>query len=336
MNIDNNETTVAQVPANLQIFWILMIPSALNVPCSILVLSIYLLNRKYRTELHNHHNLLILPINLFYQLSNIAFTLYFYRTGQLVSTSVHFRTFWGYIDWAFLTMQFWLFAWATIERHILIFHSHLLSTRIKRLFVYYLPLLIIPTYCVIYYSFVIFSVNCQNIDPRSVSPSFYPCAFLDNSTLYLYETVCHEIVPVFLVVIANVFLLIRVIWQKYRIHQEVRWRQHRRMTIQVLSISFLYLLFPMPYFFVVLLGLVGVSISGIAPVIELFGILLYYVAILYPVICFFSMSEVQKVISKLYRQKMAVGPINVITDMQKERNNLTVTRSAVNRREAEV
>ena len=307
--INATEIPVVQAPPNLRAFWMLMVPFALNIPCSLLVLSTYLLNRNYRNELHNHHNLLILPINLFYQLSNIAFALHFFRTGQLVSTSIPFRTYWGFIDWTFLPMQFWLFAWATVERHILIFHSHLLAARIKRLFVHYLPLLLIPTYCIIYYSFVIFLSNCQNIDPSIATLSFYPCAYVNSGTLYLYEVIANQIAPVFLVVIASVILLIRVIWQKYRIHQEVRWRQHRRMTIQLSSISLLYLLFPAPYCSVVLLNLVGVSISGISSLIDTLAPVIYYVTLLHPVVCFFSMTELQKVVSRLSRGRRMINPL---------------------------
>ena len=291
-------------------FWIIFIPFVVSLPCLILTLISYFLNRNYRTDLHNHPNLLILPITLVYELGNLLFSIHFSLTGQLLSTSIIFRTFWGFIDWTFLTLQFFLVAWATIERHILIFHSHLVSTKIKRFFVHYLPLIMIPCYCCVYYPIVIFSFNCQNVDPSVVAISFVPCAFVEHHALYVYETLIHQIFPIFLIVIASAILLIRVILQKYRFHHKVRWRQHRRMTIQLLSISFIYLLFPTPYCIVILLNLAGVSISNYFQVLDIVGIFVYYAILFNPVICFASMPELHKILRKVFRQRLAVGPAN--------------------------
>ena len=59
ISVNATQTVLAQEAPNLQAFWILMVPLALNFPCSILVLCIYCLNENYRYELHNHHNLLL-------------------------------------------------------------------------------------------------------------------------------------------------------------------------------------------------------------------------------------------------------------------------------------
>ena len=68
-----------------------------------------------------------------------------------------------------------------------------------------------------------------NIDPSSLAISFVPCAFGENHALCVYKTHTYQIFPIFLIVIASAIHLIRVILQKYRFHQEVRWRQHRRI-----------------------------------------------------------------------------------------------------------
>lgn len=137
------------------------------------------------------------------------------------------------------------------------------------------------------------------------------CIRRQSCTFSIYETLTHQIFPICLIVIASAILLLRVILQKYRFHQEVRWRQHRRMTIQLLSISFVYLLFPTPYCIVVLLNLAEVSILDYFQVLDLLGIFFYYPIFFYPVICFASMPELQKIWRKLVRQRLAVGPVNI-------------------------
>ena len=50
-----------------------------------------------------------------------------------------FYRFWVFVDYFFYSFQIALFAWATMERHILIFHDQYMSRVKKRFFVHYLP-----------------------------------------------------------------------------------------------------------------------------------------------------------------------------------------------------
>lgn len=53
-------------------------------------------------------------------------------------------------------------AWGSIERHILIFHSLLMSTRRKRMIFHILPILIVCAYPLIFYFAVIIFNSCEN------------------------------------------------------------------------------------------------------------------------------------------------------------------------------
>lgn len=286
-------------------FWIFLVLSLLNIPCSIVVLHNYLSQADRRQALHNYVNLIILPINLFYQLTDIVFYLHYFRTFQLLSTDRTFRLIWGYIDWTFFGMQIILFAWATIERHILIFHDRSVATKVKRFLFHYFPPMFIVVYCLTFYTIVIFGSNCENIDPEDHSTSFYPCGFA-NYPVYLYETLVHQIAPNFIVVISSLILIIRVIRSKYRVHQQIRRRQHRRMTLQLLSISFLYLIFPTPYSCVVLLYLLGMPTWIGADFIKYNTFCIFYVLLLHPVVCAAALPNWRK---KLCRKRRAIAPM---------------------------
>lgn len=289
-------------------FWIFLILSLMNIPCSIAVIYHYITCRDQRYALHNYTTLIILLINLFYQFTDIVFYLHFFRTYEFLSNTHTFRLIWGYIDWTFFTVQVLLFAWSTIERHILIFHDRLVSTKVKRFFFHHLPLVSILLYCFIYYTVVIFASNCENIDPNDRSSSFYPCGF-QNERLYLYETIGHQIGPNFLIVISSLCLLIRTVRQKRRFRQNFRWRQHRKMTIHILSVAILYLLFSTPYSFVIFLYLVGMSPSIAADFVKYSLFCLYYALLMHSVICVVSSSDLLKRIRRICRRSTTVHPM---------------------------
>ena len=54
---------------------------------------------------------------------------------------------WWFIDYGFYGAVTVYLAWGSIERHILVFHSHqLLRTQRQRFFIHYLPLIILSIY----------------------------------------------------------------------------------------------------------------------------------------------------------------------------------------------
>ena len=280
-------------------FWIFLIIFIVSVICGLILLVDYLLHRERRRALDNHVDIIILVINLVYQFTDILFFIYYFRTFQRISSARSFRLFWAYMDWTFFALQVILFAWATVERHILIFHDQLVATKRRRLLFHYLPPVIIVCYCIIYYTLVIFASNCENVDPDDPAPSLYPCGFVQNSALYLYETIVNQISCLVLIVISSLALLLRVVWHKYRVHQQVRWRRHRRMAIQLLSITLLYLLFPVPYFFITFLYLCGMPTAIGADFMRYSAYFPLYNLILYPIILAASTPEFRQKFRKI-------------------------------------
>lgn len=289
-------------------FWIFLVLSLMNIPCSIATLYHHIVDQNGRHALHNYTTLITLPINLFYQLTNITFYLHFFRTYTSFSMSRTVRLIWGYIDWTFFAMQVLLFAWTTVERHILVFHNHLVSTKIKRFFLHYLPPIIIIVYCTIYYTLVIFAFGCENIDPDDHSSSIYPCAF-QNERLYLYETIMNQIGPNFLIIISSLLFLIRIIRQKSRFNRQFRWRQHQKMIIHVLVVSLLYLIFGTPYSFVIFLYLAGMPTSIAGDFVKYSLFCLYYVLLLQSVVCAATLTGSLKQIQRFCRRKTTVHPM---------------------------
>jgi hypothetical protein len=60
----------------------------------------------------------------------------------------------------------------------------------------------------------------------------------------MYGTIADVVVPTGVITLANVALTIRVLWQKR--NQQEAWRRQKKLTIQLLSISVLYIVFWFP------------------------------------------------------------------------------------------
>ncbi|CAF1086753.1 unnamed protein product [Adineta steineri] len=293
-------------------FWIflfLLIPSMIS---ALFALYHLLRERALRQALHNHIIIILLIINLFYQMTDMCFFIHYFRTYQSFMPTPTFRLFWGYIDWSIYGVQFFLYAWVTIERHILIFHDHLLSTRKKRFFIHYLPPVIITIYPLLYYAIVHFVPTCENTFDNLTTPGFFPCQFSDV-VFGTYEILADAIIPCFTIVISSVALLLRAVWQRYHMHRQIQWRQYRKMTLQVIIISSIYLIFPFPYMIINFLHVCGVPAEIGAEFLLRTMFFTYYTLFLFPIISVGSLSELRekvKSIIRFRRQRRIVGPLN--------------------------
>lgn len=269
----------------------------LNIPSCIFYLVYSFTHAEHRKALHNHNTIVFIMINLFYHCTNGLFYMYYFHNFHGMSSTREFRLTWGYIDWAFMMIQFIYYAWISIERHILIFHDHLVATKRRRFLFHYLPSVMTLLYCLFYYSLTLFAVNCDNINPESLNPTFDPCSWR-NEALHTYETFVNQIGSVFMIAIASTALLIRIIWQKYRVQQQIHWRRHRRMAIQLLSVSLLYLLLPTPYILVFILNIFDAAKTYAADVTKYYLYLGYYALFLHPVVCVITLPAVSKKVKK--------------------------------------
>ncbi len=205
-----------------------------------------------------------------------------------------FYLIWVFIDYAFYSAQIALFAWATIERHILIFHDKWIATRKKRLFIHYIPIAAISIYCFIYYCLIYFGPFCENSFDSFVAGGIYiPCLF-SRTFLGTWDLIVHQFIPTLVIVIFRALLILRVIWQKLRLHQRIKWRRHRKMTIQLLSISCIYLICNVPWTSLVFEFQYGLSTEAVYIPLLYAGYLYYYVFFLFPLVCCGSLPEIRK------------------------------------------
>ena len=277
------------------VFLVLLIPSVL---CSLFTLYFFLVDRTLRRALNNHALTVVLIIGLVCSLTVYPWMMYYYRLVGIWQRAPAFCGIWKFIDWGLYTTHTIIFAWATVERHILIFHDRWVSTRKTRLFVHYLPLMVLLVYCVVFYVVVLFLLPCQNFYFNVVMICLLPC-YRHFYVIYMWETVVHQILPYVLILTCSVTLLVRVVWQRHRLNQPIEWRKYRKLTIQMLSISFLYLLFFLPLTLYKTLSLFDVKLPFSTDLVTYGTFFSYLTILLFPFVCAMSLSELRKKVQRL-------------------------------------
>ncbi len=249
------EIIISQVSYNLQ-FWILLILTISSLLCSIFIIYRFISNQIMRNGLHNHSILLIIIINVLLIITDVSWMLdNLRRSGRVWLPTRIFCLIWWFIDDSLYTIQTVILAWASIERHILIFHSKYVRTT-KEIFLYhYLPPIILMIYIFSFYLGVLIFPPCENqFYFDEIECGANPC-FLTINFLAIWDLTIHNIVPTLIIAIFNIALIYRVISQKKRLRQPIQWRNHRRMSMQLLSLSAVYIFINLPMIVIILVQL---------------------------------------------------------------------------------
>lgn len=185
-----------------------------SILCIVFVLYHLLFDRALHRALHNHIVIVPLIVGLVYELTNILWILHSNRTGLPMFSSPTFYRCWIFIDIGWLSLRMGLFTWATIERQILIFHDRFVSTGRRRFFFHYLPIVMIVTYYLTYWSVIHFTPFCDDSNHDLLSGStFIPCIF-GRTRLGTIDLVFRQVILTLLIAICSIGLIVRVVAQK--------------------------------------------------------------------------------------------------------------------------
>ncbi|CAF1031272.1 unnamed protein product [Adineta ricciae] len=297
-------------------FWLYLIPNISSIFCSLFVLYHFLFDRTLRQALNNHIMIVLLFIGLIYEVTSVPLMLNFYQNGDSWTFSPQFAHFWTFVDYLCYSMQIVGFAYASIERHILIFHSNWVSTRRRRFWIHYIPLTSVVIYQVAYYFWIILFPFCEEILRQSPFNGVPMSCALSNPVLYKYNTIAHQFLPVTLIIILNIALLFRVLWQKSRLNRSVEWRKQRKMTIQLLSASILYFIFMGPRTLFQFCRFLGLESNDILVLFYHSAFFANYIMFLFPFVCCGSIPKVGKRLARLMcrKQRQVVVPGSLPTN----------------------
>jgi hypothetical protein len=160
-------------------------------------------------------------------------------------------------------------------------------------------LIFLVCYIIIFYFIVIFFPPCHNTYNYTLPVcNNFPC-YLEDSILGKWDSIVNSILPTILISFFIVTLLIRVYLQKRRLRQPIRWRKQRKMIVQLVPISVLYLTINIPLNILMLAHLCGLSERVGGSVQLYFDFLCYLIVLLFPFFCIGSLSELRKKIKLL-------------------------------------
>ena len=308
-------TSVSMGRPQLLRFWVYIVPLIPSILCSIFVLYHLLTQRALRTAANNHALILMLSFGLLYEVTDIIWYIHFYLTGTPLSATPIFCRIWVFNDGCLYIIITMLMAWASIERHILIFHQNWIATKIKRFFIHYLPLIVCSAYPTLFYGAIFFFIPCDvPFDYASGACGYYSCISL-NQSLSLWDSLVNFLLPGCVIVIFSVALFVRVLYQRCRIHRRIEWRNHRKMTVQLLSISAVYFIFLLPPMVYNTVYSIGLPWDGGSDYFWATIYLGYFTVLLTPFVCVLSLPELRSKCKKIFffRQRRAIGPTSVVS-----------------------
>lgn len=302
--MSTNNTGISFISSEVSIprpvrFWLMLLFNIPSIVCSFCLIVHIIINRSQRIALQNHTILVILIFGLPIQLMDINFYLIFFHYGSVQPSTPILCLFWWLADYGFYTGGLMSMTWLAIERHILIFHDRCVANRRGRFLFHYLPLILLVTYILVYYITVIFILPCENIYDYSVLVCGASPCYQSYDILGIWEYSVNNTASVFLEVIASTGLILRVQWQKRRLHQSTQWRKQRRMIIQLFLVSGLNVSLNLPIFFIPLLHFCGLPPEyGIQAELYFF-FLGYFVIFLFPFASLCQFPELRKKIKRI-------------------------------------
>ena len=272
-------------------------------------------------SLHHHAVFLLTLVSLLYTAIDLSISMNYFRLGYHPYRSIPFCLWWYWFEYSVLTMSLLLTATASLQRHILIFHSHWLLVRNRRLLLHYLPLWICMVYPPIFYIGFMFLYSCEVYFNPNDGWCAYPC-YMDSLLLYNVDWLSNIVSPVFFIVLANGSLLVRVVRSMRRVRQGYHriWKRQRRLTLQLFALSSLYLIVWFPTTVVALLHafLLPNLYEDVPNIYQIYH-LIYFVCPLQAILCVFSLPELMTLIRQVVRRsfrRTVVAPSDTVRSVR--------------------
>jgi hypothetical protein len=250
-------------------------------------------------------------VDLVYELVDIPLHIQFSFTGVVRPTTPTFCLVWWFIDWGFYFLLIALLLFTSIERHILIFHSQMVATKRKRLLFHYLPLFFIVLFMITFYVVAIFAPICENTFDYTSDLCGGIACYGSIPFLVMFEQIVFSVIGSCLIAIFNLLLLVRVIWQKHRIHQVIEWKKQRKLATQVISMSMLYLLFSLPVTIIYIIRLFGQP-DWAMEVVSIFFFLSYFTIIFLPIVCLATLPQFWDTVETLWSRGRRRGIVATV------------------------
>ena len=297
---DDNQTTTALVSqGSTHKFVLLLIVEICSILCSMTILS-YLVRCWHVMvikALRNHIILILMIISFINVTLDLPFTINTYRLGYDDPRTPTFCRWWYWIDYTLIITSLFLTASASVQRHVLIFNAHWLNSRRTRLLVHFMPILICLIYPPVFYLAVIVGHTCELTEEEATSESCSQPCYTSNNVLFNVDWIFNTACPLAVMIIANIILIIRVIhsMRKTRRKQALTWKRQRKLTLQLLVLSSLYIVGWLPSTVLsIIQSFVSPTIMDDLPQLDYLNFIAYFVCPSQPFVCLMGLPELIK------------------------------------------
>ncbi len=291
--------------------WLFLVPLIPSVIVAIFGLYHLLMDRALRRALNNHVLILLLSWGLIICFTDIVPYIYYFRNGTSMLQTPAFCTAWTMADSAPYVSFSMLMSWGSIERHILIFHSNWFRSKRKCFFLHYLPFVVCLLYPATFYIVTMIIIPCDIPFDYSYSDcTRYGCVAV-TPWVSRWDSIVHYITPAFITVIFSITLFVRVLYKRYRAQGRIDWRNYRKLTLQLLPISILYIALQFPPMIMYAAYTVGLSWNVAASYYGDALTFTYWVILFNPFACIVSLPELKTKCRKViffWRRRRAVVP----------------------------
>ncbi|CAF3838715.1 unnamed protein product [Adineta steineri] len=306
LNTSSTTATIGPLPDGVIIpyivrFWLFLVSDTLSVTCCIFVLFHFLSNSTLRHSLHNHAIIIALFLCLIRELTTVPWVMHFYLYGVVWIKSPAYCMIWKFIDSTVYTSLAKLVGWTSVERHILIFHSQWIATNRRRYLIHYTPLILIVLYGVILYGITSPMNDCnRSFIYNSNLCSYYSCIY-NSAAFSLYEFMSGGVLSSSCMGFGSIFLVIRIVFQKRRLQRQIQWRKYRKMTIQLLSVTSIFVVIYLPPILLGIAKQLGVPSYVGVDYTKYSNFFAHYVIFLFPFTCLGTLPHLRKRMRKSFR-----------------------------------
>lgn len=283
-------------------FLTILIPSLLL--CLYIIIQ-FIRSSQVRQRVSNQSIFLLIIIAFLDLTIDLPITIEYLRHGILEIRKDNFCLFWIWCNFSLQSTNLFLMTWTSIQRHILIFHSHSLQTRRGLYQWHYIPYTFVLIYLPSFYFTTIFVIQCENsFDYRS-----YLCGMICyNNIVWLstYDWVVHMLIPSLIIPLLSLTLLIRVLYQMKKMKRTTKWKFIRKVTLQLIIISLLYLFFWFPLALISLIRIYFNPNFLTEFTLYYFNYTPYFVQLLIPYFSFACLPEI-------WPKSNRIAPLDIVT-----------------------
>jgi hypothetical protein len=162
-----------------------------------------------------------------------------------------------------------------------------------------------------FYVVAIFAPICENTFDYTSDLCGGIACYGSIPFLVMFEQIGFSVIGSCLIAIFNLLLLVRVIWQKHRIHQVIEWKKQRKLATQVISMSMLYLLFSLPVTIIYIIRLFGQP-DWAMEVVSIFFFLSYFTIIFLPIVCLATLPQFWDTVETLWSRGRRRGIVATV------------------------